>query len=416
MKVLHNCHVLGLLMMSIVVAGLMGCVAQAQTYTVLHSFDGPGDGAAPWAGLTMDRGGNLYGTTTGGGFDCDYGCGNVFKMTHHNSSWIFTRLYNFTGPTGVMPVSRVVFGPDGALYGTTSAGGTMGGGTAYKLTPPANVCPSVSCPWTITVLHLFDELNNDDDGAFPQYGDLIFDSSGNIYGTTMNGYGGTCSFDQTCGGVFELSFTPQGGWTANPIFKMANYSGGYWPNSGVAFDSAGHLYGTTAVNNASIFELTNGGGNWSATPLYNFEDTGSNLTGTPILDASGNLYDDIAQGVNGGSVYELSPNGNGGWYFNTIYTFSGNGPGPVSTLTMDSAGNLYGVTYLLGAHNFGNVFKLTRNGNTWSYSSLYDFTGGTDGGQPFGQVILDSAGNIYGTTTGGGTTGNGVVFEITQPN
>jgi hypothetical protein len=278
------------------------------------------------------------------------------------------------------------------------------------------VCPSVSCPWTITVLHQFDEFNYDGDGAFPEYGDLIFDSSGNIYGTTMNGYGGTCSFDQTCGGVFELSFTPQSGWTANPIFKIANYSGGYWPYSGVAFDSAGHLYGTTAVNNASVFELTNGGGNWSATPLYNFEDTGSDISGTPILDASGNLYDDIAQGVNGGSVYELSPNGNGGWHFNTIYTFSGNGPGPVSTLTMDSAGNLYGVTYMLGAHNSGNVFKLTRNGNTWSYSSLYDFTGGTDGSQPFGQVILDSAGNIYGTTTGGGTTGNGVVFEINQAN
>jgi hypothetical protein len=144
----------------------------------------------------------------------------------------------------------------------------------------------------------------------------------------------------------------------------------------------------------------------------NFENSASGIYGTPVFDSSGNLYDDIAQGNPGGSVYELEPNGNG-WIFNTVYTFSGDGIGPVSTLTMDSSGNLYGVTNQLGAHGFGNVFKLTHAGGAWSYTSLYDFTGGTDGANPWGQVILDSSGDIYGTTVAGGTSGNGVVWEIT---
>jgi uncharacterized repeat protein (TIGR03803 family) len=390
------------------IALLLGGIAHAQTYTVLHNFTGGGDGGAPYAGLTIDRGGNLYGTTSGG-FNCaPPSCGTVFKMTHRNGGWVLSPLYAFTGSNGATPLSRVVFGPDGALYGTTYAGGENAGGTVYKLTPPANVCPTVSCPWSLTALHQF-TLLGESDGIYPGYGDLIFNASGDIYGTTIEGYGGLCN-DQTCGGVYELSHT-QGRWTETPVFSMANFVIGYWPYAGVSLDSAGNLYGATGINYSGLFKLSYDGA-WFVTGLMDFENSASGIYGTPVFDSAGNLFDDIAQGNPGGSVYELMPNGNG-WIFNTVYAFSGSGLGPVSTLTVDSSGNLYGVTNQLGAHGYGNVFKLSRSGGGWSYTSLYDFTGGTDGANPWGQVILDPSGNIYGTTVSGGSSGNGVVFEIT---
>ncbi|MFZ0793988.1 MAG: choice-of-anchor tandem repeat GloVer-containing protein, partial [Candidatus Korobacteraceae bacterium] len=154
--------------------------AHAQTFTVIHSFNGA-DGANPFVGLTLDAAGNLYGTTEfGGGHGCNIGdCGTVFKLTHRGSSWVLSLLYAFTGgQDGQFPEARVTFGPDGTLYGTASTGASNDYyGVAYNLRPPTSVCKSVSCPWTETTIFPFDFGT----GYYPS-GDLIFDASGHMYG------------------------------------------------------------------------------------------------------------------------------------------------------------------------------------------------------------------------------------------
>ncbi len=171
---------------------LMSPSAQAQTYKVLYNFTGQQDGGAPYAGLTMDRAGNFYGTTQGGG----KGNGTVFKLASKGPGWIFTPLYSFQGsPDGAQPLARVIFGPDGSLYGTTSGGGA-GYGTVFKLQPSPIACKTALCPWSETVLYRFTGGN---DGGNPQNGDLLIDQSGTIYGTTLNGgaYGHGAVFSLT---------------------------------------------------------------------------------------------------------------------------------------------------------------------------------------------------------------------------
>src|ERR1035438_2492489 len=164
--------------------------ARAQTLTVLHNFANGADGGEPSAGLSMDRAGNLYGTASTGGNTsaCTYpnppGCGTVFKLSREGSGWVFTTLYTFSGPDGARPMARVIIGPDGSLYGTTSSGGTgpcsygsaPGCGTVFNLRPPAAACKSALCPWTETVLYSFQGFT---DGAEPTFGDLVFDGAGN---------------------------------------------------------------------------------------------------------------------------------------------------------------------------------------------------------------------------------------------
>jgi hypothetical protein len=168
-------------------------VAQAQTFTVLHNFTGGLDGSSPYAGLSMDGGGNLYGTTSAGGT----GYGAVFELSRKGSGWVFHPLYSFAGGTdGEGPVARVIMGPNGTLYGTTYAGGVpgcsggYGCGTVFNLRPSPIVCRAVLCSWVETVLYSF---NGDSDGANPLLGDIVFDQSGNLYGTTENGGGVGCS-------------------------------------------------------------------------------------------------------------------------------------------------------------------------------------------------------------------------------
>ena len=400
--------------------------AQAQTFAVLHNFTGGGDGANPYAGVTADRAGNLYGTAAAGGH---LGYGDVFKLTHSGSGWTLNPIYSFQGGDGAGPLARVIVGPDGALYGTTSTGGQGGGsGTVFRLTPPATACKTVLCSWTETVLHSFEGGHND--GAYPGYGDVAFDSAGNLYGTTIYGGPGSdgCNDSDNCGTVYEVAHQ-NGDWNESVIWYFAQgIILGFWPYNGVILDSAGNVYGgVTWVGD--VYELTpgQGGSGWSATILYNFANQG---TGGPegglIFDHAGNLYSTTSIGGSGGggSLFELSPSG-GVWTLTTLYSFNYSGsnemPGPSSTLTMDASGALYGNTYAEGAYGYGSIFKLTPSQGSWTYTSLHDFTGGSDGGYPWGQVILDANGNVYGTTTVGGSTvgscyqnlGCGVVFEIT---
>ncbi len=396
--------------------------AEAQTYTVLHTFNGP-DGAKPGAGLTLDRAGNLYGTTesggnTGGNCYGSTGCGTVFQLKHAGSGWVLYTLYKFTGNgDGLFPIARAVFGPDGTLYTTANC---CSGGTVINLRPPASVCRSASCFWAGTVILQFGYLN----GTQPS-GDLTFDAAGNVYGTT--GFGGN---DNLCGGlgcgtVYQLTKTGST-WTQNILYNLTEASTN--PDSGVILDRAGNLYGTAPQGETdfgAVFELTPSSSGWTESFPYFFTTASGNGTSPYaglIFDEAGNLYGAAAYGGpgNGGSVFELSPSGSG-WNFNLLYSLSGNpdNPGPEGTLLMDSAGNLYGTTLKQGAHSLGNVFKLTPSSGGWSYTSLYDFTGVADGAYPTGVLVMDAGGNLYGTTNEGGNVtqdcqyGCGLVFEIT---
>src|SRR5271165_1219898 len=402
-------------------------LAQAQTIDVLHSFTCCSQGYLPLAGLTMDKAGSLYGTTSTGGLSYGGGrcCGTVFKLTRKGSGWIFTPLYSFVGGSdGDNPEAPLVIGPDGSLYGTTLYGGSRtycdsgnGCGTVFKLSPPATACKTALCGWKATVLHTFTGTS---DGGEPGYGDLVFDQAGNLYGTTITGGVGNCnSPSETCGVVYKL--TPSnGGWTESVLYSFKGGSDGGNPYAGVIFDAAGNLYGTTALGgqygNGTVYQLTPSGSGWVENILYAFHggDDGVNPTGGLIFDQSGNLYGTTSAGGpgGGGTVFMLKPS-NGNWTFSVAASFTGSGsaPGPSDSLIMDAAGDLYGTTASDGAYLTGSVFKLTPSHGGWTETDLYSFTCDT-GCYPHGSVLLDAKGNLYGTAELGGAGSGGIVWEI----
>jgi uncharacterized repeat protein (TIGR03803 family) len=381
-------------------------VTQAQTYTVIHNFTGGQDGADPQTGLTMDGAGNLYGTSDRAG---GAGYGTVFKLASKGSSWVFSPLYSFTGGNDAYP-SGVILGSNGTLFGTTF--GPPPGGSVFNLRPSPRACTTALCPWTETVLYAFTGGNQ---GSNPS-GEVVFDQSGNIYGATS--YGGSgCSFPG-CGVVYEL-MPSGGGWTEEAIYAFS-FAGGAYPAGRLIFDGAGNLYGTTtsagAYGYGTVYQLEPSGGAWRENLLHSFQGgkDGSAPAAGLIFDQVGNLYGTTPLGSLGnGTVFELTPSG-GNWTFKLLYSFPGqNGGGPMASLTMDAAGVLYGTTYGTGANNFGSVFKLTPSGGGWTYTSLHDFTGGDDGNNPISNVLLHPNGKLYGTASGGGSQGFGVVWEIT---
>ena len=386
--------------------------AQAQTFTVLHSFTGGGDGARPVGTLTIDGGGTLYGTTTWGGLgNCSppYECGTVFKLSRRNSNWILQTLYTFdpgTGEDGYGPAGQLARDSSGILYGTTDAGGKKGWGSVFELKPSPTRPVSVIAPWTEIRIHDFAYS----DGAVPYNGDLLLDSAGNLYGTTFHGgrYG--------AGTVYKM--TPSnGGWTHTVLYSFTGGNDGANPVAGVALDAAGNLYGTTYdggyYGEGVVYQVTPSG---TETVLYNF--TGGNDGSLPytgvIFDQSGNLFGATAFGGSGGGgvVFELSP-GSGGWSYSQVYPLPGSGWGVYERLVMDGRGNLYGTIFKGSYSGYGSVFKLTPSNGAWTYTSLHAFTGGDDGANPYGGVVLDANGNLYGTTEVGNAFGYGVVFEIT---
>ena len=389
---------------------IFGCAAQAQTFQVVHYFTGGQDGAYPSGALTLDRAGHIYGTAQSGGIANN---GTVFELTHPRSSWIFNLIYQFRGGNdGSSPSPGVVFGPDEKLYGTTFFGGEdNGGGTAYALTQPPSVCKSTTCFWSEKVIHTF---GGSSDGSNPGYATLLFDQAGNIYGTTQGG--GSAG----AGTAYEL--TKSGNmWTENILYSfLGPPNDGFQPDAGLIFDSAGNLYGTTATGGASgdgtAYELTPSNGSWIESGLHSFSNNsvGYYLYAPLVLDQAGSLYGTTWIS---GSVFEITRT-NGQWNATPIYT----APhfGSLAGLTMDQAGNFYGVSGV--GTNGGNdsgpgfVFKLTHSNGNWTLTDLHDFNG-SDGKSPIGPVTLDAAGNLWGTAEFGGqgscNPGCGVVWEIT---
>ncbi len=404
---------------SIVALVLITQSSWAQSYSVIHTFSGSSDGAQPEPTMTIDQAGNLYGTTFyGGAQPGNSGYGVVFRLVKKNSAWVLSTLYTFSGGSdGGGPSSGVVVGPNGSLYGTTSLGGIQGCaagfrcGVIYQLQPPITVCKTVLCPWRETVLYRF---TGGADGAHPGSGPVIFDHAGNIYDTTLAGG------DMNSGVVFKLS-PSGGGWQESVLHSFGAPGDGNGPEAGVVFDSQGNLYGTTIDGGANakgmVYELVSTGSGWTIDDLHDVGIEGKSLYAGVIFDQTGNLYGATLfgnSGIGGGAVFQLVPTG-GGWNSNIVYSFSppsGSGLGPYSSLTMDAAGNLYGTAETDGAFGFGSVFQLTPQNGGWTYTSLHDFAGGSDGCDPTGGVTLGPSGRLYGTASGCGS-GYGVVWAIT---
>jgi uncharacterized repeat protein (TIGR03803 family) len=384
--------------------------AKAQSVSVLYSFAGAPDGINPNAALIRDKAGNLYGTTLNGGAS---GLGTVFKL---DTSGNETLLHSFTGSNGdgALPSGGLTMDKAGNLYGTTSYGGAgacgffglSGCGTVFKLDTSGSE----------TVLYSF--TGSGGDGAVPS-GGLILDKAGNLYGTTFGGGAGTCSLG--CGTVFKLDTS--GNETVLHSFTGGDGAG---PVAGLIMDKAGNLYGVTAAGgttfisginsgDGTVFKLDTSG---NETVLHSFANSpdGTGPDAGLIMDKAGNLYSTTVFGGASyyGTVFKLDTSGNE----TVLYNFTGppsDGAYPAAALVMDKAGNLYGTTPNGGASSncfvgCGTVFKLDTSGIETVQHSFTD--SGGDGAKPFAGLIMDKAGNLYGTTYTGGASGYGSVFEL----
>lgn len=385
----------------------------ATTFKVLHQFAGNQDGEVPSWGVTEDSSRNLFGTAYGGG---QFQGGVVFELSpNQDGTWSETVVYNFdfNSNVGSMPATGVVLDHDGNLYGSTVSGGPNDSGTAFELSP-------IGGGWTIEVLY---EKN----GAAR----MILDSIGNLYGPLGPG-------DYLGGAIGKLSPAP-GEWNYTALHSFCQTPGckdGILPLSPLAWDAAGNLYGTTLEG--GIYQPGYGvayqlrpraDGTWAYHILHWFSAFVGDAVlpnGGMVVDSKGNVYG--SSGVGGptftGTVFKLSPQPPGQWgqsvgYSETqLYTFPdcAQGCGPENPLVMDKAGNLYGTagggSTSCGGFYCGVVFRLSpRRDGTWKYVVLRKFSG-SDGESPAG-VIVDANGNLFGTTRGGGQYNKGVIFEIT---
>jgi uncharacterized repeat protein (TIGR03803 family) len=350
-------------------------VAAASSAKIIYSFAGGADGADPESDLLMDAAGNLYGTTNQGGIgSCYEGCGTVFELIRTKDGWEHQVLYSFAG------------GPN--------------------------------------------------DGANPTAG-LVFDSGGNLYGTTEHG-GGSYNY----GTVFKLAPDSHGGWSESILYSFAGSNGdGASPNTDLVFDSRGNLYGATSFGGGPgrgcflgcgiVFKLTpNQDGTWTESTIYAFAGVtkdGSNPASAVVLDVDGNIYGATAYGgtetcAGGpfrgcGSVYKLTPNSGGGWTETLLYNFhrfQGTAKNPAGGFLFTTDGRVLG-TSVEGGDRYGAFFQLEQTKKGWEQTVLYRFYGSPDGAYPVGRLAMGLNGNLYGVTAEGGanqSVGGGTVFEL----
>ena len=412
------------------------------TEKVLYSFAATAtDAAIPFAGVIFDSAGNLYGTTTNGGANSItygntlQGAGTVYELSPATGGAYTEKvLYNFgaSGTDAALPNASLVMDSKGNLYGTSIAGGAIGQGTVFELSP------GTGGAWTEKVIYSFGLTTTD--GEVPT-SSLIFDSDGNLYGTTEQG-GANTAWAAGSGGwgtVFELSPGTGSTWTEKQLYAFGYLSqtDGYFPVAGLIFDSKGNLYGTTSDGGSgqdlegggTVFELSPAsGGTWTESVLYSFgggSPNGYTPEGSVVIDANGNLYGTTASGGNGfgldGTAFELSPAGGGAWTFAVIHSFGAyetDGFSPTAGMLFDADGNLYGTTFGGGTGLGGTVFELSPGtAGAWNEQVLYNFAGPTaDGIHPEAGLIFNSSGNLFGTTRYGGAHGSGAsggtVFEL----
>jgi uncharacterized repeat protein (TIGR03803 family) len=359
----------------------------AQTLTTLHAFLGENgnksDGATPYAGLARDSVGNFYGTTYQGGKGNQ---GIVFKLTAKGT---YSIVYTFQGIAqrdGANPYGGVLLDAKGNIFGTTVIGGEDDQGTVYRI---AHVGGE-------TILHSF-ILGTD--GTDP-YSNLIMDANGTFYGTTHGGGG------EGYGTVFRVARDGQ----ESILYRFTDLDFGIGPKTALAMDAQGQLYGTCPyggeLGGGFVYRLST---DLSEVDFYDFSGE-SNPESSLMVGNDGYFYGTTyAGGADSvGSIFKLSPGG----VETVLHSFIGNGTdgaNPYAAVVQDSQGNLYGTTYYGGISGAGTVFKLDPAGNE---TILYNFTGGSDGGNPYAGVVLDPSGNLYGTTTVGGKYGYGTAFKL----
>jgi uncharacterized repeat protein (TIGR03803 family) len=397
--------------------------------TTLHIFAG-NTGYFPEAGLVRDSSGNLYGTTVSGG---DLGYGVVYELSPNGSGgWTYSLIYQFTGrEDGIDPTGNLTFDSEGNLYGITAAGATNNHGAVFELSPSGNGV------WTLTRTY---DFTGGQDGGDPA-GSVVLDSAGNVYGLTAEDGNKTGK-----GTVFKL--TPSGNtWTEQTLHIFSGPDG--YPGFGgsVILDRGGNIYGTTTLGGhissncnqygygcGVVFKLTHAHGDWTETVLYRFRGSnGADFSpnGPLLLDKKSRLYGTTQGSYNGGGVFRLSPPQNApagaeqAWDIGWLYRFcsrSGcsDGSSPQASVVFDNAGNLYGTAEYggkaggtCGSAGCGVVYKLTPTlAPGWTESVLYAFRG-TDGMNSIAPVLLDNAGDLYGTTFLGGSSDVGVIFGLT---
>ena len=393
------------------------------TETTLHSFDGANDGAAPFGALVADANGVLYGSTAGGGSGSG---GVVFSLTPPSmgqSAWTETALYSFQfGSDGISPSAGVFLDTaTGAIFGMTSAGGLNNDGEIYRLTPPANGGKA----WTKTDLY---DFRGGADGNYP-VGALVRDQSGIFYGVTDAG--GTPGW----GTVFSLA-PPSGKgakWVESVLYQFTGQRDGGAPNSSPVLAPDGTVYGATNaggnVGSGTVFALTppqSGKGSWTEASLASFDGpNGVNPVGV-TLDPSGALIGATMYGGTlgngGGTVFALTPPAPGktAWTQTELRQFRIPGKdaaSPTGALLMDKSGALYGSANFGGIHGQGAVYQLTPPGDgetAWHETVLHSFDG-KDGGFATGKLLQGKGGVLYGVTSDGGASGNGVVYALVPP-
>jgi uncharacterized repeat protein (TIGR03803 family) len=321
-------------------------------------------------------------------------------------------IYSFAGGNdGEYLDTDLVMDAAGNLYGTSVQGGDFSSGTVFQLSPSG-------AGWTHTVLYSF---TGGIDGGEPYKG-VTLDSEGNIYGTAVTGGSGSC--EGGCGVLFKL--TNSGGtWTQIVIHAFTGGNDGSGPGSGLTLDPHGNLYGMTPTGGAHglgvVFQLhPQANGAWKLNVLHAFtggDDGSSASAGRLILDHAGSLYGvTTVGGAHGdGIVFEVTHTQSGAWTLLPLYAFKDQPDGalPYGGLIFDKEGNLYGTTYYAGVHDVGTVYKLTHANGSWTETVLYSFKGGTDGSSPISTLISDKAGSLYGTTSDGGTgCACGVIFKL----
>jgi uncharacterized repeat protein (TIGR03803 family) len=296
-------------------------------------------------------------------------------------------LYGFTGGAdGANPMGSLLMDKAGNLYGTTEIGGALGFGTVFKLDATGNE----------TVLHSFTYF----DGAVP-YAGLVMDKTGNLYGTTA--FGGP--FD--AGTAFKLGTSGE----ETVLYGFSGGTDGEDPEAGLVMDMAGNLYGTTYYGGAfgfgTVFQVDPSG---NEMVLHNFtKSDGANPDASLVMDKRGDLYGTTEFGGSSGvgTLFKLTRGGN----YDVLYSFTNmpDGEAPQAGLVVDKAGNFWGTTNVGGSSGFGTVFKLGTSGNEMV---LHSFTNVPDGAYPMAGLVMDEAGNLYGTTREGGSFGFGTVFKL----
>jgi uncharacterized repeat protein (TIGR03803 family) len=375
-------------------------------YNVLYTFTGGTDGAVPQGALIQDSQGNLYGTTRVAGdlFGClndtGTGCGVVFKLNAQGGETVLHTFYGYGLGDGVYPQSDLIQDAEGNLYGTTPVDGSENGeGVAFKVDQSGNE----------TILYRFGPPGGTNGNA-PMAG-LVRDQEGNLYGTTSGGGDSSGCGSDGCGVLFKLD--PAGNLTV--LYNFTGGTDGSYPSADLVQDNQGNFYGTTLHGGGTpdagvVFKVDATG---RETVIYRFTggaDGGSPYAGV-VRDGNGNLYGTTAfgglSGCSGGSdcgvIFKVDSSGRE----TVLHSFTGGADGawPYGRLVRDQQGNLYGTTYSGGNPTgpcggfCGVVFKLTSTGQE---TVLYSFNGEDDGGFPYAGLLRDQSGNLYGTTENGG--------------